>query len=83
MSRTLLPINRHNSTPHLGGIEATNPCGEIPLLPSESCNLGAIYLSCMVVDGHIDETKLISVVRLTVHFLGNVIKANLHLPPHV
>lgn len=73
-------INEFNSTPNLGKIESTNPCGEQPLLPYESCNLGSINLSRMVkrVNNHseIDYEKLMEVIKLAVRFLDDVIEAN-------
>ncbi len=69
-------INRFNPTPAVGQIESTNPCGEQPLLPNESCNLGSINLLKMVQDNDIDYEKLRKAINIAVHYLDNVVEAN-------
>lgn len=69
-------IERSNPVPKLGRIESANPCGEVPLLPYESCNLGSVNLSHMLRSGEIDWERLGSTVELAVRFLDDVIEAN-------
>jgi len=69
-------INEKNTVPGLGNIEATNPCGEQPLLPFESCNLGSVNLSRCIRKGELDEELVRTVTRRGVQFLDAVIDVN-------
>ena len=69
-------INEANPTPQLGPIESTNPCGEQPLLPNESCTLGSIDVSKFVSGGDLEWDRLGDTVALAVRFLDDVIDQN-------
>jgi len=76
-------VNRANPTPALGSLEATNPCGELPLLANESCTLGSLRLDAFVQGGAIDWERLDAAVDLGVRFLDDVIEVSRYPFPEI
>ena len=75
--------NKYNPVPHLGRYEATNPCGEQPLLPYDVCNLGSINVGYYVRDGKMDWSAFRADIHLSTHFLDNIIDVNKYPLPEI
>ncbi|MFM8603074.1 MAG: vitamin B12-dependent ribonucleotide reductase, partial [Gemmatimonadota bacterium] len=75
--------NRYNPVPHLGAYEATNPCGEQPLLAYDVCNLGSINVGYYVVDGEMDWKSFAKDIHLSTRMLDNIIDANKYPLPEI
>jgi len=78
-------VGASNPVPLLGPIESTNPCGEVPLYPFDSCNLGSIFLAYFVKEtkNEVDWEKLEKAIRLAVRFLDDVIEVNPYTLPEI
>src|SRR5512141_300632 len=76
--------NKYNPVPHLGAYEATNPCGEQPLLPYDVCNLGSVNVGYYVsADGEMDWESFRKDIHTSTHFLDNIIDVNKYPLPEI